>query len=290
MNVLVTGASGQLGSEIRAQQKAHNFTYVDTGEMDLSSEVSIRSYFENRKFDIIINCAAYTAVDKAEDEPELAYAINAHAVSILADICLRDKTRLIHISTDYVFDGAGNTPLTEETPTNPINVYGKSKLEGERHVRNKLNDAYIIRTSWLYSAYGKNFVKTIANLAREREFLDVVYDQVGTPTHVADLTTAILQIVSNIGRNKDDLPGFYHYSNEGVASWYDLGHAIVEHLELACQVRPIKTEQYPTPAARPKFSVLDKGKIKRQLRIEIPHWRSSLVRCLKQLTTQTSAH
>lgn len=283
MNVLVTGASGQLGSEIRAQQKAHHFTYVDTGEMDLSSEVSIRSYFENRKFDIIINCAAYTAVDKAEDEPELAYAVNAHAVSILADICARDKTRLIHISTDYVFDGSGNTPLTEETPTNPINVYGKSKLEGERHVRNKLNDAYIIRTSWLYSVYGKNFVKTIANLARERESLNVVYDQVGTPTNARDLADVIMKIIDNVHSGQNDVPGVYHYSNLGVTSWYDLAQSIVDYYKLDCLINPIRSEQYRTRATRPKFSVFDKGKIRDHLKVSIRHWHAGLTECLKEL-------
>lgn len=288
MNILVTGASGQLGSEIKriASKSNHfNYTFVDIEEMDLMSDDPIVRFFDGNHFDFLINCAAYTAVDRAEEESAVAYRVNAGAVKTLTDRCLENKVRLIHVSTDYVFDGKGNKPIHEKAITNPLSVYGKSKLEGERHVLETLNDAYIIRTAWVYSSFGKNFVKTIVGLAKEREVIRVVYDQVGSPTYARDLAATIISIVDSIASGRKDSPGIYHYTNEGVISWYDLACFIVEHYELPCRIKPIPSEEYKTLAIRPSFSVLDKRKIKETFGIEIPHWHESLVDCLNELSS-----
>jgi dTDP-4-dehydrorhamnose reductase len=289
LKILVTGSGGQLGSAIKklaSNQNQHEFTFVDVAEMDMSSENSIRNYFVNKRFNIIVNCAAYTAVDQAEEDVRVAYLINAEAVAQLAKICHEHNTRLIHISTDYVFDGMGNTPLNENSSTNPLSVYGKSKLEGEQQIAAHLSDAYIIRTSWLYSAVGKNFVKTISQLARQRATLNVIYDQIGTPTYASDLASAIVTIIANIAKHHNDRPGVYHYSNEGAISWYDFACAIVDFYKLSCKITPVKTEEYKTRATRPAFSLLDKHKIKNTLGIEIPYWHTSLRRCLAELQTE----
>lgn len=287
MKVLVTGAGGQLGSELKRQIKEHSsphdFTFVDVGEIDLSKPEAIASYLSRHSFDVVINCAAYTAVDKAEEDEALAYAINATAVQVLSDIAAAREMRLIHISTDYVFDGSGNQPLTEESVTNPLGVYGKSKLVGETEILQRLSNAYIVRTSWLYSVFGKNFVKTISTLARERESLNVVYDQVGTPTNARDLAKLLLTIVGNIHSGINDKPGLYHFSNEGVTSWYDFAKFIVDYYGLPCKIHPVRSEEYKTLAARPKFSVLDKLKVKKHLNAEVPYWRDSLRSCLDEL-------
>ncbi len=285
LKILVTGSKGQLGSEIKylSPSTPYQFTFVDLEEMDLGDESAIHRFFEGKQFDFVINCAAYTAVDKAEEDSSLAYRINSDAVGVIAGICLEKKIRLIHISTDYVFDGAGNQPIAETAKPSPLSVYGKSKLAGEQHVLKLLKDAYIIRTAWVYSTFGKNFVKTIAKLARERETLGVVYDQIGSPTYARDLAGVILTVIRKVETGEKDSPGIYHYTNEGVISWYDLAIFIVDHYKLPCRVSPITTEEYKTLAVRPKFSVLDKRKLKSAFGIEIPHWYESLVNCLRQV-------
>jgi dTDP-4-dehydrorhamnose reductase len=286
LNILVTGAKGQLGNEIQTladQYKKFSFTYIDIDELDLSSEPAIRDYFASRSFQVIINCAAYTAVDLAEDNRELAFKVNSGSVKILADIAKEKKIRLIHISTDYVFDGESNQPIDENAKPFPLSVYGHSKLEGENHVLSLLPDAYIIRTAWVYSTFGKNFVKTISSLAKQRTELNVVADQIGSPTYAHDLASAILVIIESIFFKGNDKPGIYHYSNEGVISWYDFAWFIVKYYSLPCQVKPIRTEEYKTKAVRPKFSLLEKKKIKTTFGITPPHWHDSLMQCLQKL-------
>ncbi|SHG92342.1 dTDP-4-dehydrorhamnose reductase [Chryseolinea serpens] len=286
MKILVTGSNGQLGSELKllsALYRQFDFTFIDVEEVNLAEEVSIRAYFADKHFDFLIHCAAYTAVDKAEEEVALAYAINAGAVKTLAEICLEKKIRLIHISTDYVFDGEANQPITETVQPNPVSVYGKSKLEGEHHVLSILSNAYVIRTAWVYSSFGKNFVKSIRHLASQREMLGVVCDQIGTPTYAYDLASALLQIVDAIHRGQADEPGVYHFTNEGVTSWYDFAYFLVQESGLNCRIQPISTAQYKTAAVRPKFSLLDKSKIKATFAVQIPHWSESLKICIDKL-------
>jgi dTDP-4-dehydrorhamnose reductase len=286
LKILVTGSKGQLGSElnlISSTVSHHTFHFVDLEEMDLANETAIRDFFRDKHFDFIINCAAYTAVDKAEEDANLAFLINAEAAKTIADICKSKKMRLIHISTDYVFDGLGNELIHEEAIPNPLSVYGKSKLAGEKYVLAALPDAYIIRTAWVYSVFGKNFVKTIATLAKAREELKVVTDQMGSPTSARDLAGAIINIVDAVGFRVTDIPGIYHYSNEGVISWFDFAYFIVDHYKLPCKVSAIPSEDYKTLAVRPKFSALDKRKIKRTFDINVPHWHQSLFKCLSEL-------
>ena len=281
--VLVTGANGQLGSELRTLSESVDsiqFTFVDIDEMDFLREASIRGYLEGKPFDFIVNTAAFTQVDEAESKEDLALAINAHAVSVLCDVCRRTGARLIQISTDYVFEGQGCVPLLESDPSNPQSAYGRSKLEGERIVLEELTDAYVIRTSWLYSPFGKNFVKTISRLAGERDSLSVVADQVGSPTYARDLARAITKIIHEVSQRRIDVPGVYHYANEGVASWYDLACAIVRIKGYKCAIKPIRTDEYPVAARRPAYSVLDKRKIKTTFELEIDNWYDALMRCL----------
>ncbi|MBD3793342.1 MAG: dTDP-4-dehydrorhamnose reductase [Campylobacterales bacterium] len=283
-NILVTGANGQLGSEIRSIGSLYpesSFTFTDREMLDLSNLCAIEEFFKGKKFDAIINCAAYTAVDKAESERELADTINHRFVSMLATIAQRDFAKLIHISTDYVFDGKHHRPYIETDPTDPQGVYGKTKCDGENAILGIApQNTIIIRTSWVYSSYGNNFVKTMLRLGKERESLGVIFDQVGTPTYARDLAHAILEILPNINNEQ---PEIYHYSNEGVASWYDFATAIFELSGVTCQVNPITTDQYPTPASRPHYSLLNKTKIKNDFSLSIPHWRDSLKGCLEQL-------
>lgn len=286
MNILVTGANGQLGSELKliaSKGSADSYTFVDIAEMDLASDDAIKLFFADKHFDFVINCAAYTAVDRAEEDTALAYRVNAESVKAIAGICLEKHIRLIHISTDYVFDGEGNYPIPDDAKPNPLSVYGKSKLAGEQHVLNTLKDAYIIRTAWVYSTFGKNFVKTIAKLAKEKESLTVVYDQVGSPTYARDLAAVIVAIIQKVHAGTVDQPGIYHYTNEGVISWYDFAIFIVQYYKLPCRILAIPSQDYKTLAVRPKFSVLDKRKIKKTFGIEIPHWHESLTSCLKDL-------
>jgi dTDP-4-dehydrorhamnose reductase len=286
LKILVSGANGQLGSEFRtlsSMRSNDHFTFIDIDEVDLASDKSIAEFFLTRHFDFVVNCAAYTAVDKAEQDQSIATRINADAVKTIAEICKRKAFRLIHISTDYVFDGEGNQPIHEDSTPNPLSVYGKSKLAGERYVLETLDNAYVIRTAWVYSTYGKNFVKTIAKLARERDTLNVVSDQVGSPTFARDLAIAILEIMDKVNSGEVDAPGIYHFSNEGVISWYDFAWFIVRYYGLPCKINAIPSEAYPTPAVRPKFSVLDKSKLKKTFGLKVPHWYESLVVCLSAL-------
>ena len=290
MRILVTGKNGQLGRSIykliNTEVKADNnlssskFIFVGREELDLSNNSSIINYFDNHdKFDIIINCAAYTAVDKAEEEQELANQINHLAVKQLASIANKQQARLIHISTDYVFDGENFKPYCEDDTTTPNGVYGITKLDGEKAMQeiNPLN-SIIIRTSWVYSSVGANFVKTMLRLGRERDSLGVIFDQVGTPTYARDLAKAILDILVNIKNEKVEI---YNYSNEGVLSWYDFAKEIMRMAKIDCFINPIETSEYPTPAKRPHFSLLNKSKIKKEFNLTIPFWKDSLDECLK---------
>lgn len=284
--ILVTGSNGQLGSEFRElapQYAAYQFTFVDIAELDLLNETAVRTFFDEHDFDFIINCAAYTAVDKAEEEIVLCFKVNVSTVKLLAEIAKAKNIRLIHISTDYVFDGEFNQPIEETATPNPVSVYGRTKLDSENAVVRELNNAFIIRTAWVYSCYGKNFVKTIAGLLKQKSELGIVSDQLGTPTYARDLAAAIMQIVAGVTTGAKDHPGIYHYSNEGSISWYDFAVYIKEHFEFPCVVKPIRTAEYKTAARRPKYSVLDKRKIKQTFDISIPHWSVSLKECLKKI-------
>lgn len=284
--ILVTGANGQLGSELRLQVGANGdwaFTFVDVDDLNLLDAAAIRTFFESRRFDLIIHGAAYTAVDKAESEPDLCRAINGTAPGLIAKHARTAGSKLIYISTDYVFDGEFNQPIAEDATPRPTSVYGASKLEGEQRVREELPSAYIVRTAWVYSSFGKNFVKTIAALSKQKPDLTVVADQYGSPTYARDLASALLIMADLILRNKVDAPGVYHYSNEGSISWYDFAVFIAKGVHSQCRVKPIRTSEYKTAASRPKFSVLDKSKIKSVFGVEIPHWSVSLDECLKKL-------
>ena len=297
MRILVTGKNGQLGRSIHKivntkidnNQSSDEFIFVGREEIDLSSESDINRYFDsNNKFDIIINCAAYTAVDKAEKEQELANQVNHLAVKQLANIANEQKAKLVHVSTDYVFDGMGGKPYKETDKTNPINVYGKTKLAGEKALQEIMpTDAIIIRTSWVYSEYGNNFVNTMLRLGKERDELNVVSDQIGSPTYATDLAGAILKIISNKNyQNKEQSTEVYHYSNEGEISWYEFAKEIFELSGIQCSVSPITTEQYPTPAKRPKNTLMNKDKISHRFDIDILDWRKSLESCITILKEQ----
>jgi dTDP-4-dehydrorhamnose reductase len=278
--ICLVGANGQLGSEIRrlAEEMSYFEVYAtDVVELDVSKAEVIQSFLEKHQFDFLINCAAYTAVDLAETEKERNDLINNLAVKYLAEACLKQNAFLIHISTDFVYDGTKTTPMLETDPTNPLQEYGKSKLKGEQWV----NDGIVIRTAWLYSTVGNNFVKTMMRLGAERESLNVVSNQIGTPTSATDLAQAILTICND--PEVKSKTGLYLYSNEGTASWYDFAQAIMEYAGLPCKVYPIPDSQYPTPAKRPAYSVLDKTKIKNTFNIEIPYWRSSLKECIAKI-------
>ncbi|MCS6934211.1 MAG: dTDP-4-dehydrorhamnose reductase [Chitinophagales bacterium] len=282
-NVAITGASGQLGQSIRAlcdnYASSVNFYFTDKEELDISKADSIRKYLRQYSCTALINCAAYTAVDKAETEQEAAYLINRDAAGILANVCRELSVKLLHISTDFVFDGKKNTPYREDDATAPLSVYGKSKAEGELLALQNNPEVMIIRTGWLYSQYGNNFLKTILRLCQEREQINVVFDQVGTPTYAVDLATVILKIITG---NKW-IPGIYHFSNEGVSSWYDFAVNIAQLSGSRCRVLPIETSQYPTPAQRPPYSVLNKQKIRSVYEISISHWQESLARCMQHI-------
>ncbi|MDX9881842.1 MAG: dTDP-4-dehydrorhamnose reductase [Prolixibacteraceae bacterium] len=278
--LLITGANGQLGSEIKkvsGQFPELEFLFTDVAELDITNPEKVAAFFSENKPAFLINCAAYTAVDKAEADEETARLINATAVSILAEQSAKVNCRMIHISTDYVFDGKASQPYTEDAPVNPQSAYGRTKLEGEQLCMKNNPQSIIIRTAWLYSAFGNNFVKTMLRLGRERDELRIVADQIGNPTNAADLAHAILTIISSVvAGQKPFETGIYHYSNEGIASWYDFTVAIIKHAGLSCKVIPITTDEYPLPAPRPAYSVMDKSKIKRIFGIEIPHWKESL--------------
>ena len=280
--ILVTGSNGQLGKELKKIETSFpqfDFTFLSREDLPIHHFEMVRSYFNVYHPQYLINCAAYTAVDRAESEKDLAFQINGEAVGVLAAICKKNYTKLIHISTDYVFDGTASTPYKEDSPTNPQSVYGASKLEGEKQALQFNPDSIIIRTSWVYSEYGKNFVKTMLKLLQENEEISVVNDQVGSPTYAADLADVIMQIIAS--QNWE--AGIYNYSNEGIISWYDFAVAIKELMGSNCRINPIPTSQYPTPAKRPAYSVLDKSKIQKAFGIELKDWKESLSACLTNL-------
>ncbi|HTD41287.1 MAG TPA: dTDP-4-dehydrorhamnose reductase [Mucilaginibacter sp.] len=281
-NILVFGASGQLGQCLKAVSNSQGLTSIlfpAESEADILNKDVLKKLFDTYKPSWCINCAAYTAVDKAEDDIELARKINKTGVENLSDLCLEYNAVFIHTSTDFVFKGDKATPLDEDDPAEPVNVYGLTKLEGEHVVTAKLKKYFILRTSWLYSEYGNNFVKTMIRLGAERDELKVIADQVGTPTYAMDLAKCILHIIAV---NSTDY-GLYHYSNEGVASWYDFAKAIFDISATKIKVLPIKTSEYPTRAVRPAYSVMSKSKIKKVFSIEIPYWRDSLITCISKL-------
>lgn len=291
-NILVTGANGQLGSEIRRNSSQYDslfrFFFTDVQELDITDYNAIDRFVDTNKIDYIINCSAYTAVDKAEDEDQIerCYQINFEALENIGDAAQKYGTKVIHVSTDYVFDGTATKPYTETDKTNPQSVYGKSKAKGEFALLNACPQSIIIRTAWLYSVFGNNFVKTMIRLGNEKETLNVVADQTGTPTNAVDLAKAILDILSFSEENEFN-SGIYHYSNEGITTWYDFTLAIHQYASItSCKVSPITTDQYPTKAARPQYSVLDKTKIKNTFRLAIPTWEESLEKCVKELLTQ----
>lgn len=282
MNILVTGCNGQLGNEIQLLEKGngkHVFFNTDVNELDITDENAINAFVDANNIDGIINCAAYTAVDKAESNEALCHTLNATAPGYLAAAMGKRGGWMVQVSTDYVFDGTKHTPYSETDPTCPDSVYGRTKLEGEQLVRQHCERAMIVRTAWLYSIFGNNFVKTMIRLGKEKTELGVIFDQIGTPTYARDLAVAIMTAVE-----KGIIPGIYHFSNEGVTSWYDFTKAIHRIAGISgCHVRPIHTEEYPTPARRPHYSVLDKTKIKATYNIEVPYWEESLAESISKL-------
>ncbi len=282
MNFLITGAKGQLGSKIKDYKNNfsdHLFFFTDVDTLDITDEIAVNEFIEGNEIDILINCAAYTAVDKAESETDLAQKLNAKAPGLLARACKQKGAALIHVSTDYVFNGKTFIPYREDMTTDPQSAYGKTKLNGEIAVRESGVDGAIVRTSWLYSEYGNNFMKTMLRMGAEREQLSVVFDQAGSPTYAGDLALALVQLALQKFNGLE----VYHYANEGVCSWYDFAVEIMKHKSLDCKIKPIESKDYPTPAARPPYSVFNKSKIKNKLSIDIPHWRDSLTMCLDKL-------
>lgn len=287
LDILVTGGDGQLGRSLQrlGAVSPNRYRFTDRAQIDITDAEAVRAAVEATHASVIVNCAAYTAVDRAEEEPEAAELLNATAPGHLAAAAAHAGATLIHVSTDYVFDGRGNTPLAEEAPTAPLGVYGRTKLRGEQAVAASGCRAITIRTAWLYSEYGSNFLKTMLRLTAEREELRVVCDQTGTPTYAGDLALAIFSIIES-GRYRG-CEGLYHFSDEGVCSWYDFAAEIAaEAGRDACRIEPCRTADYPTRAVRPAYTVLDKTKIKRTFDLEIPHWRDSLRYCMERLAAQ----
>ena len=284
MNILITGCNGQLGNEIQKLEKVnpqHTFFNTDVAELDITNQLAIDQFIQENKIDGIINCAAYTAVDKAESNKLLCTALNAEAPAYLAMSIEKRGGWLVQVSTDYVFDGTKHTPYVETDTPCPDSVYGSTKLAGEIAVQKLCKKTMIIRTAWLYSTFGNNFVKTMIRLGKEKSELGVIFDQIGTPTYARDLAVAIMTAV-----NKGIVPGTYHFSNEGVISWYDFTKAIHRIAGInGCHVKPLHTAEYPTPANRPHYSVLDKTKIKDTYGIEVPYWEESLQECITELTS-----
>lgn len=290
MNILITGANGQVGSELRALANKYNFftfDFIRREELDITDETAVMNYFNKKKFDYCINCAAYTAVDKAEEQIDIAMQVNTVGAKNLALACARHNARLLQLSTDYVYHNDQNTPFIETDGTNPQGVYAESKLAGDRTVLNIDANNIVIRTSWVYSSYGHNFVKTMLRLGKDRDQITVIFDQIGTPTYAHDLAKAMLEMIRKIEHkevDKTNTGGVYHYSNEGVTSWFDFATAIFRIENINCLVLPIETKDYPTAAKRPHFSLLNKSKIKKVFDLKIPHWEVSLQNCLQELT------
>ena len=282
MKILITGCNGQLGNELQLLEKNypnHQWLNTDVEELDITNQLAVNQFVAENKVDGIVNCAAYTAVDKAESDRQLATALNTEAPAYLAAAIEKRGGWLLHISTDYVFDGTNHTPYVETDTPCPDSVYGSTKLAGEMGVMKFCRKTMIIRTGWLYSTFGNNFVKTMLRLGRERDKLGVVFDQVGTPTYAHDLAQAIMTAIEQGVK-----PGIFHFSDEGVCSWYDFAKAIHRMAGInSCQVSPLHTEEYPTPASRPHYSVLDKTKIKQTYGIEVPYWEESLAECIAKL-------
>ena len=286
--ILVTGSNGQLGKELKQLSSGYpqyDFIFLSRADMPIHHFDLVRNTFKAYHPQYCINCAAYTNVDKAEQEKELAFQVNGESVGVLAAVCSEYNTKLVHLSTDYVFDGNATVPYTEDFQTNPVNTYGASKLEGEKQALQFNPACIIIRSSWVYSEYGKNFVKTMLRLMHEKEEINVVNDQYGSPTYAADLAETIVAVIANFQLPIANWnPGIYHYSNEGVITWYDFALAIKELAGLSCAIHPITTAQYPTPAKRPAYSVLDKAKIRQTFGIELKDWKQSLVECIDKIT------
>lgn len=285
--ILVTGANGQLGNSIRLLADRHpqyQFLFTDVDTLDITDPAAVKAAVQDNQVNYIINCAAYTAVDKAEDNEELCRRLNSYAVGLLGKAAHEAGAKMIHVSTDYVFSGTSCLPYKETDDTRPVSTYGRTKLAGEEVLMEVCPDAVIVRTAWLYSEFGSNFVKTVLRLGKERDELGFVFDQIGSPTYAGDLAAAILTIVVSDERDAF-IPGIYHYSNEGVCSWYDFTVKILEIAGISSRVHPIETKDYPTRAVRPPYSVLNKSKIKQTYGIAIPHWESSLRVCLERLTT-----
>lgn len=285
MNILITGASGQLGSEIKELSKGdskNKYFFEGSKTLDITNFLKVESFIKKNNINAVINCGAYTAVDKAEEEQEQAWNVNVNGVENIARAIKKTGGKLIHISTDYVFSGQAFQPYQENDAVNPLGVYGKTKRLGEEKLLELNFEAIIIRTSWLYSSYGANFLKTMLRLGKDRQELGVIFDQVGSPTYARDLAETCLKILSS-DKKIDMKSKTYHYSNEGIASWYDFAKAIFEIASIDCKVNPIETKDYPTPAKRPNYSVLNKSKIKKDFDVKIPYWRDSLKECIKKI-------
>lgn len=282
--ILVTGANGQLGSEMRklGSVSPNEYIFTDVQDLDITNKDAVMSFVEQNGVNIIVNCAAYTNVDKAEDDEATAELINATAVGNLAEAAKAVDGTLFHVSTDYVFGADGNTPRSEDMPTNPLGVYGRTKLSGEQTIAEVGAKAIIIRTAWLYSEFGNNFLKTMLRLTAEKESLNVVFDQVGTPTYAGDLALVIFSIIE--GNLYAGNEGVYHFSNEGVCSWYDFANEIaIAAGNINCNIQPCHSSEFPSKVTRPPYSVLDKSKIKQTFGVDIPHWRDSMLYCLERL-------
>jgi len=287
MNILITGANGQLGNEMRrvSINSKNRYIFTDVAELNITDKDAIRKMIDGEKISVVVNCAAYTNVDKAEDDETTADLLNNKAVKNIAEACKELDATLIHISTDYVFQGDKNTPRKEDEHTNPMGAYGRTKLAGEESVKHSGCKYIIIRTAWLYSPFGKNFVKTMRKLTSDKDSIKVVFDQVGTPTYAGDLAAVIYKIIEN---NMLGKTGFYHFSNEGVCSWYDFAQEICALSGNSCDVEPCHSDEFPSKVQRPSFSVLDKTKIKETFDVKIPYWKESLEKCIKELEEQES--
>lgn len=284
MKILITGSAGQLGQafqQLAAAYAQHVFLFTDHTKLDISNEAAVQKILQEEQVEALVNCAAYTAVDKAETEVELAYAINATAAGVLARACAANGVRLVHVSTDYVFDGQGKEPYKESDEVSPVNVYGATKQKGEAEVMEANSDAIIIRTSWVYAPFANNFVKTMVRLMQSRPEVGVVADQYGSPTNALDLAAAILQVLDSGKKER----GIFHYSNDGIISWYEFALAIKELGGFDCHVKALTTPEYPTPAKRPAYSGMDKTKIQQTFGVQLRPWKESLAACLQQLAT-----